>query len=202
MKRSQLWKFFLPAAALLCLVLFVSAGGAEKQSRPFSWTLALQNVKTGELLPFAAPVKSETGEQFRLMVNPQTACYAYVIAESANTGDVTVLYAGSLKAGETWSSGVLVLSPPKGSESLFIVASLTEQAGLSKMISAFNSSPGVTQRRALMGEVMRIRGEVSLNKEAPEKPVLMGAASRGSISGEGVEFSGLDTYVKTISLEH
>jgi len=202
MKRSNLWKFLPLSAALLSIVLFVSAGGAEKQNKPFKWSLALQNVKTGELVPFSAPIKSETGGQFRLIISPESSCYAYVVAESSNTDDLAVLYAGSIKAGESWTSNVLILSPPKGSESLFVVTSMTEQAGLAKMIDAFNSSPGVTQRRALMGEVMRIRGVVSQNKEAPEKPVLMGATSRGSGSGDGVEFSGLDTYVKTISLEH
>jgi len=188
---------------LFAVILFISAGGAEKQAKPFNWTMALQNVKTGETMPFSAPVQAGTGEQFRLILNPETACFAYVIAESATSDDLAVLYSGPLKAKEVWYSPDLLLSPPKGSESLFVVTSRGEQTDLAQRISAFKGNPGVTQRRALMNEIMRIRSDVSQFKEAPEKPVLMGAATRGAPNNaEGVEFSGLDTYVKTISIEH
>ena len=54
-----------------------------------------------------------------------------------------------------------------------------------------------------MNEVFRIRSDVSRFREAPERPVQMGAAQRALDESEhGLEFSGLETYVKTISLEH
>jgi len=203
MKKNFFGKLIIPALVIFAVILFISAGGSEKQDKPFNWTLALLNVKTGETLPFSAPIQSGTGEQFRVILNPDSACFAYVIAESSGSDDVAVLFSGPLKANEVWYSPDLVLSPPSGSESLFIVTSKGEQTDLAQRISAFNGNPGVTQRRALMNEVMRIRSGVSQFRESPEKPVLMGAATRGNPNKvEGVEFSGLDTYVKTISIEH
>jgi len=201
--KNVFGKYLLPFLLILSLFLFVSGGNSEKQDKPFNWTMALQNVKTGESVPFSAPVMSDTGAQFRLLINPDAACFGYVIAESVSGDELAILHAGPLKAKEEWISPILVLSPPKGSESLFVVVSRGELADLTQRINAYNGNQGVTQRRALMNEVLRIRSEVSQFKEAPEKPVLMGAATRGSPDKtEGVEFSGLGIYVKTVSIEH
>ena len=189
--------------ALLSLVFFVAAGDAQaQQSKPFGWSLALQNMKSGDLVPFAAPIQSWTGDQFRLVISPESAVYCYVIVESPGD-EVGVLYSGPLKNGEIWYSQVMELSIPSGEESLYIVTSQEEQKTLAQRISAFNSNAGSTQRRALMTEVFRIRSDASKFKEAPEKPVLMGGASRGTPDkSQGVQYSGSDTYVKSISIQH
>ena len=193
---------------MLCLVLlsfvfFIAAGDAQaQQSKPFGWSLALQNMKSSDLVPFSAPIQSWTGEQFRIVINPESAIYCYVVVESPGD-EVGVLYSGPLKSGETWLSQVMELAPPKGEESLYIVASHEEQKTLAQRIAAFNANAGSTQKRALMTEIFRIRSEGSKFKEAPEKPVLMGGASRGTPDkSQGVQYSGLDTYVKTISIQH
>lgn len=188
---------------LLLLFFLVSVSIFAQQSKPFSWSLALQNVKSGETVPFSAPVQSWTGEQFRLVINPGTGCYCYVVYESSTGDDVAILHSGLMKSGQSWYSSPMQLTDPKGSESLFIITSREEQKTLAQRIAAFKSNPGSAQRRALMNEIFRVRGEVSKFNEAPEKPVLMGGASRGGPEkSEGVEFSGLETYVKTISIEH
>ena len=193
-------------ARLFCcglLVCLVTVSGFAQRARPFSWSLGLQNVKSGSLVPFSAPIQSYTGEQFRLVITPGTECFAYVIYESPGGEDVAVLYSGAMKGGESWQSDVLELALPKGSESIFVVVSRLEQKNLAARISVLNNSTSPTQRRALMNEIFRLRSDVSKFKEAPEKPVLMGGAARGSPEkSQGVEFSGLETYVKTISFEH
>ena len=185
------------------LVIAVLPVSAQQQRGAFNWSLGLQNAKTGELVPFSTPIKSETGEQYRLVISPGTACYCYVVYESPSGDDVAVLYAGTMKSGETWYSPVLKLTSPKGSESLFVIASKDEQKNLAQRITAFNNNAGSSQKRALMNEIFRIRSDASKFKESPEKPVLMGGASRGNPDiSQGVEYSGLTTYVKTISIEH
>ena len=204
MSKLSRGRFSLVILVLAALVLFVAGGGTDKgQGGPFNWTMALQEVKTGKLLPFSAPVKAKTGEQFRIIINPQADCYCYVIAENDNGDEVTVVYSGQIKANATWQSVDLLLTPPRGTISFFVVTSRNEQTDLSQKIAAFKANSGATQRRALMNQVFSIRSEVSKYKEAPEKPILMGAALRGAPDkSEGVEYSGLDTYVKTISIEH
>ena len=190
----------------LFLMLFALAllpASAQRQGETFTFSLGLQNAKTGELVSFSAPVRSSTGEQFRLVINPDSACYCYVVNESPVSDDVAVLYAGALKGGEYWFSPVMELEDPAGSESLFVIMSKEEQKNLYQMVAAYSSNPGSTQKRAVMNEVFRIRGDVSKFRERPEKPMLMGGVARGDPEkSQGVEFSGSATYVKTISLEH
>jgi len=188
---------------LLPLLFFLAGGAGQVQQGNFSWTMGLQNVKSGELVSFSAPVQSWTGEQFRLIISPGTDCYAYVIYEGSDGEQATVLYAGIIKSGEAWYSEILEVDANEGAESLFIVTSKNEQTALAQGIRAFASNPGTTQRRAMMNEIFRIRSEVSQYKETPEKPVLMGGAARGTPDkNQGVEFAGSPTYVKTISIEH
>ena len=192
-------RFLMPFLFLILCVFALQAGSQPEKT--FSWNLGLQNVKSGEMIPFSAPVKSWTGEQFRLVIESGTNCFCYVIAESPNGDEVAALYSGALKAKDVWYSPVLELSLPKGAESLFVIASQEEQKTLAQRIAALNSS--APAQRALMSEIFRLRGEVSQFKEAPEKPVLMGGASRGTPEkSQGVEFSGSGIYVKTISIEH
>ena len=185
-----------------CSLLFAAGGSDKQQDKTFTWSMALQNVGKDEVVPFSAPVKSTTGEKYRLIINTETDCYCYVIAETAND-DVVVLHAGPLKRGTAWFSPEIVLSLPNGSENFFVVASRDEQQDLARSAASYQGSTGPTQRRALMNEVFRLRSDVSQFKETPEKPVLIGGTARGDPGkNEGVEFSGLDTYVKTISIEH
>ena len=195
-------KFLLPVLVFLVVSSYPVLVFAQ-QGKSLSWSLGLQNVKTGDLVSFAALVQSWTGEQFRLVINPAVECFAYVIYQSPSGNDVLVLYSGVLKTDDPWYSQVLELSPPQGSESFFVITSLEEQKPLAQRISAFRANSGTVQRRALMNEIFRLRSDVSKFKEAPEKPVLMGGASRGAPEkSQGVEYSGLGTYVKSISIEH
>ena len=188
---------------MVILVLYFCPVYVSAQANGLLWSLALQNVRTGDLVPFSIPVQSWTGEQFRLVIQPDKACYAYVIYESPLGDEVAVLFAGALKGSEVWYSQILELAPPRGSESFYVIASLEEQKVLAQRIASFSANSSSLQRRSLMNEVFRIRGEASQFREAPEKPVLMGGASRGTPDkNQGVEYSGVNAYVKIINIEH
>jgi len=188
---------------LLPLLLFVAGGASDGRQGNLTWNMGVKNVRSGEFVSFSAPLQSYTGEQFQIVITPGAACYAYVIYESPDGNDVVVLYAGTLKKEELWYSDVLKMDPPQGSETFYVIMSLEEQKTLGERISALKSNSGSMQRRALMNELYRIRSDVSQFKETPEKPILMGGAARGSTDkNQGVEFAGLSTYVKTISIEH
>jgi len=185
----------------LLIIVFLPGFVAAQQSRAISWSMALQNVKSGEMVSFSTPVQATTGEQFRLVISPASVCYCYVVIESDD--DVAVLYSGRMNNRDSWYSPTLQLAPPEGSESLFVVVSREEQRNLAQRITAFKNNSGSIQRRALMNEIFRLRSEISQFRESPEVPVLMGGASRGdSGKNTGVEFSGLETYVKIISIQH
>ncbi|MCL2139409.1 MAG: hypothetical protein FWH41_07755 [Treponema sp.] len=195
MKKNIFSVFFL--FFFLMTVMQVSA----QQKKPFKWSMAFQNVKTQEMMPVTKPVNAQTGEQFRLFICPAETIFCYVIAESSNGSDLSVIYADSLKSKDIWDFEIQ-LSLPRGSESLWVIASRDKLPSLDQKIAAMEPDPGSSQRRALMNEIFSLRSQVSKFKETPEKPVLMGGASRGSAKFDGWEFSGLDTYVKEIAIFH
>ena len=176
-------------------------GQREQEQVPFSWTMTLINARTGESIPFSEPIEAQTGDRFRLVIRTEGRGFGNVVSESSTGEEVTVIYSGPLRGGEVWESPLLELVPPEGTASLFVVVSDEEQRTLAQRITAFQNNSGATQRRALMNEIFRIRGEVSDFWEVPETPVLMGGAVRSQGMG-GMGFSDANTYVYTISFEH
>jgi len=188
---------------LLSLLLFVAGGGGEVKKSTLTWTMGLQNESTRAFYPFSAPVRVNTGETYFIVITPSSPCYAYVVYESSNGDDIVVIFAGQLKKDETWYSQGLQIAPPQGSETFYVVVSLEEQKALATRIAALNANSGSIQKRALMNEIYNIRSEVSQFRKPREKPILRGGAQRGDPErSQGVEFSGLSSYVKTISIEH
>ena len=199
MKRKPIIK-----ATIMLLAFCLTSGTVfAQQGNSFSWSMGLEDCKTGGLIPFSSPIQSRTGEQYVIQISADDECFVYVIYESPRGRDAYVIHSGTLNKGETWLSDFLQLAAPSGEESFFVIMSREEQKTLMQRITAFKVNPGNTQRRAMMTEVMRISSDSSKFREAPEKPVLMGGASRGDPENHrGVEFSGLETYVKTISIRH
>jgi hypothetical protein len=190
---------------LLSLVFSGTAFADDKYpEKAFTWSLALQNERTGGYLPFAAPVRFAGGERFRLILNTEADCYLYVLAEVSAARDLAVLHSGPLKRGITWFSPVMAMSSMGGRESLYVVTSREEQATLAERINNFSGNGNTLHRRLLMNEVFRLRNEASQFKANPERPVLIKGSSTRDMYGsnEGMEFFGMATYVKTISFEH
>jgi len=207
MNKSNL-RYFACMALFFCLA---AVQVAAQQNSSFNLTMSLQNVKTKEAIVFTGPIQSTTGEQFRLAIQPSAASYIYVIAESESNGgndnDVAVFFDGPLKGGETWYSGNIILDPPRGTVFLYVIASMNEEKGLADIIKELKSKQqkkedDSRQRRLLRAEVDRIKSRISKFLEVPGIPVLMGGAVRGSEEQRAVQFSGMETYVRVISIEH
>jgi hypothetical protein len=194
------------AWGLLPLLFSLAAVQAPaQQMKSFKWSLALLDIKSSEMIPFSDPIRSSTGERYQIIIKPEERAFCYIIYISPDGEDMAVLCSGGpLKGGEPWYSDILELAAPEGSESLYIITSLNEQKDLLQKIDDLKKNNGPRQRRALVNEINNIRSNVSKFREIPEKPVLMGGATRGSTSERngGTEFSGLDTYVKIISIDH
>jgi len=198
---------------VLPLLLFVSAGSSNRTEASLNWSLGLLHVQSGDMLQFISPVQSSTGEKFRIVISPESTCFAYVVYESPHGDMIDVIYAGQIKKDETWYSSILEIILPGGLESFYIIVSLEEQKILTERISELKqgleqrteSSPLAesSQKLAVMNEIFRLQAEVSQVKEEPPRPALMGGATRGTPGrNRGMEFSGLSIYVKTINIEH
>ncbi|GHV88702.1 hypothetical protein AGMMS50267_10620 [Spirochaetia bacterium] len=189
--------------ALLCLCMGLQ--GIYAQQKILDWSLALLNDRTGESLPFATPVNLKQGDRYRFLVETNTDCFCYVVGEVSGD-DMVVLRAQRLRARSLFYSDIIHIpsNVAVGSETFYIVISLTEQKPLLDKINVMQKGgTTVRNRRNVMNEIHNIRREISRFRETPETPVLMGGASRGVLSQiPAVHYSGLDTYVKVITINH
>jgi hypothetical protein len=183
---------------LFALLLFrVFPLPAQEQS--LSWTMALVNSK-GQSFSLAQPAAMQTQDIITLSVSAKAPAYVYIIVQDASR-DVEVLHSGRARANEVLSMGPLRIIPPEGTETFYVVVSLTEQTELQEAVDAYNENRSSRNSRNLITAIMNIRRSVSRLKENPEKPVSMGGAFRGGET-RGTEYSGLGTYVKTVIITH
>jgi hypothetical protein len=132
----------------------------------------------------------KTGENFSFKIQPDSDAWCYIVAETADK-QVLKLFSGRLAAGKIFTTGTWQLSPPSGTETFYIIMSSTEQAAIGKATS--------------LEPVFDLRREISKLKSEPEKPVRMGGVFRGENDDQStiaVQYSGADTYVKTVFLRH
>ena len=186
--RKTLW--------ITAFLLFFSTALFAQQN--VTWSLAL--LKNGEGIPFSRPVAMIDGDSFSIVLQTRQACYAYVVVQDSER-QLIVLLNKRLTPNETWQTPVLMLTPPTGAETFHVIISQTEQTELKTAIDAYNRQNDTRTSRDLNSAIMGIRRAISALKENPEKPVGMGGAFRGRDPG-GTEFSGVDTYVKTIIINH
>jgi hypothetical protein len=189
--------------AVFAAALFLSAvNSVFSQEKNFTWSLAMSSAQ--EAVSFTRPVSMKTGDIFTIYLQSETSCFAYVLAQDSEN-KIVVLHSGSLNAGEELLLGPMQITPPGGSETFYVVMSLEEQKQLKNTINAFNrNNTNSRASRNVLNAVMDLRRAVSRLREEPEKPVYMGGAFRGSGTPgiEGVSYSGLGTYVKTIIINH
>jgi hypothetical protein len=133
---------------------------------------------------------------FSFRLKSGAGCFAYVVAEYSD-GSAAAFYSGALEAGETVDIGPVNISGPGGTETFYIIVSAAEQTVLDAAIAAYTTGPD--PERAVQGvanEIFKLRRAVSRLNEKPEKQVSMGDGVNG------LEFSGADAYVKTVTVEH
>ena len=163
-----------------------------------TWSMAL--IKGNSTLSFLQPVEMKDGESFNITIRPVQKCYAYIIVQDSEK-QMMVFLDRSLAAGETWQTKPITLTLPAGTETFYVVMSLSEQKDLKRAIDNFNKENNSRTSRNLNTAVLEVRRSTSQFKENPEKPVNMGGAFRGTES-VGTEFTGAETYVKTIVINH
>jgi hypothetical protein len=136
----------------------------------------------------------ETGDVFSFRLKSGAGCFAYVVAQYS-TGSAAAFYSEPLEAGKTVDIGPVDLSGPGGIETFYIILSSAEQAALGSAIAAYRIEPE-RAARSVANEIFNLRRAVSRLNEKTERQVSMGDGVTG------LEFSGSDTYVKTVIVEH
>jgi hypothetical protein len=206
--------FLYLAICLTTINAMARRSGQVQQADPenaFSWRLALMNLYDANSLDHSATVMARQSDEFKLAIESTVQCYLYVVAIVRPGNDVNVIYSGSLPQDRNWLSPVIRFTGLRANETkeLYIIVSRNEQAALSREISALGETLDVSQRRNVQTAIANIDAGTSGRREAPERPSLIAGVVRYQARGPegedqdlipGIEYSGLETYVKKIDI--
>ncbi|MDR2110233.1 MAG: DUF4384 domain-containing protein [Spirochaetaceae bacterium] len=173
----------------------------------FEWSLGFLSDNPGiNGRSLSRPLPLRDGNEFTIHIKSETSVYCYVIARDSENS-VHVLNNSVLEKDQELLIGPLEITPPSGQELFYVVMSGIPQRALENFIRLFEMNTGSPKAAEdLMGEILKIRRDISQLREGPEIPVAMGGSFRGedpSLSGtSGVRYSGTDCYVKSVTIRH
>lgn len=192
---------------LFVMVLFGSI--LFSQTNSLNWEFAFLSESKGLYIPVDSERIIELSENsnFKLFLSTQSNCYCYVIYEDIN-GTETVLFSGSLIAASDLYlpskniSSAYNITPPSGTEKIYIIVSALPQKDLEKILNK-----SVLDSKKILDEVLKIKKNLSSFTSEPVKPATTGGTTRSFSSDTEQErpytlFSGTDVYVKTIRIKH
>ncbi|MDR1862295.1 MAG: DUF4384 domain-containing protein [Treponema sp.] len=186
---------FLLSCYGVIAVSFLFAQAEKTGDEGFEWSVGILNQKRKSEIALNRPVRMETGDVFSFRLKSGAGCFAYVVAQHSDGS--AAFYRGVLEAGKTVDAGPFDISGPGGAETFYIIACAAEQTALDAAIAAYKTAPDPDQAaRGVANEIFKLRRAVSRLNEKPEKQVSLGDGVRG------LEFSGADAYVKTVTVEH
>ena len=183
---------------LLWITVFCLFGAVLFAQQNLSWTMAV--IRGSQGVSFSQPVEMRTGESFNIIIRARQDCFIYLVAQDSER-QMIVIANRRLRAGEDFQTGFIGLTPPSGSEQIYVIVSRTEQTGLQDAITAFIRQNNARTGRDLFNAVMEIRRSLSAFNEEPERPVTMAGAFRGT-NISATEYSGAPVYVKSIIINH
>ena len=213
----------LSGLSFRCIVLFVAlgalatiAGAQHDAALPLSmrWALAA-DPPDGEPVAITQDTQLASGNRLRLMIEPRSAGYFYVILRDAGE-DVHVLFRQAfdeyvpdhgvstyIPAGGQWFE----LSAEPGAETFFLLASSEPLPDLERLLDAFAAADDESRRDVGNKIVQEIRRQHKAHRKFSrpvEKPVLIGGKTRGAggIDHLAAEVTAERFYGKTITIDH
>ena len=180
----------------LCLFIII---GICLQAQTFSWDITFLRGRTQESISISQIITMQTGEEFSIRITPASDCFAYVVAYDSDR-QIIVLHAGAVQGGDNIYQRLRLTYPP-GTETLYVIMSLTRQTELERLIRIQRNHP-TSQRHTsnLFREVSRLQNAASRLGEPSIEIIPIGGTDRGI--SLGTRFSDRNLYVRPITIHH
>jgi hypothetical protein len=179
------------------------AAGAQADGN-ISWRMAFLkgDIVNQSAQDLSKPIEMEDGDKFQLfmqIIDPRAQVY---ILFSGVEGTVDVLAQGTVAGNTAWilpsAYETLAITPPGGTERLYVIVTQSRQEKLEKLL-AMKKRNG----EAILDEVRSIQQSASSIAETPRKPVPIGGVVRGGMESlAATQFEGRKTYVQILRLVH
>jgi len=185
----------------IAALLFVFMGVCL-YAQTLTWDIKFFNSKTRESFPISKIITMETGQYFSISLEPDSNCFSYIILYDSNK-KISVLYDAPLTKGEKVNLGRAKLEEPSGTETLYVIMSLSRQTKLESLIQSYKNDPDSRSfANNLYREIITLQNAASKLGEPASAFIPSGGTTRGTSQEYATRFSGKEMYVRTISIRH
>ena len=188
-------------------MLFVLCLTQPLVSQSLDWQIQFLRVKDRESMRINRTIPLENGDQFSLIVKADSDCYLYVFWYDTER-ETFLLHNEFLKGGAEENFDSLIrpfkLDEPSGTETIYVITSLSRQEELEKLIDLNENSPSRQNNNNLYREIVRLQNAASNLGEPAAAIITSGGTSRGAGETQNfaTKFTGKETYVRAISIRH
>ena len=188
--------FIIIAVLLICSGVF---------AQNITWEMAVLKYAGSETEDFSPqrPIDMKNGDEFQIYIKSDSPGYCYVVQENADRTS-SFIFGGPLAVGrELYLPGNnddFTVPSGKGTVRFHVVVSSSQKSALEQYQKQSSNFQGA-QHIALMEEIVSVRSSISTVAEPPEKPVRMGAGTRGKPLS-AYQYEGQNTYVRAVTIRH
>ena len=197
----------LTASFLLVFVLFISHELMPQSSQSLDWQIQFLYGRARESMPIDEIIPMKTGDTFSLAVKADSDCYIYMLLYDSGRR-IHLLENQVLTRGKEENfpdTSQFQLSEPSGTETIYVIVSLSRLENLERMIENNERNPNSRQHENnLFREVTGLQSSVSRLGEPATEIIPSGGTSRSVVDEKNfaTKFTGKETYVRTITINH
>ena len=196
-------KMFI-AFALVFFVLYLPASLA---SQSLDWQIQFFSGKNRESRPVNEIIKMENGDLFSLIIKADSDCYLYAFWYDSERNIEPLPASNQLLRKDTEENfnGPFFITEPSGTETIYVIMSLSRQTNLERLIENFEKQSSRQNSNNLFREIGSLQNSVSRLGEPATAIITSGATSRSSGTERqnfATRFSGNNLYVRTITISH
>ena len=170
-------------------------------SQSLNWNIQFLSGTAQNSRPIDEPIKMENGDELSLIVKAGADCYLYAFWYNSERR-ISVFHNQALKKGTIENfDGPFYITKPSGTETVYVIMSRSRQANLEKLIENCEKNKGSRlHENNLYNEIINLQNSVSTVEGHYGTPTITSASTeRGSLV---TSFTGQETYVTAISIEH
>ena len=186
---------------LTFLFVFIAAAVCL-QAQTLTWDIKFLKGTSQESIPINQIIRMETGQDFQIKIFPTSGCFCYVIFYDSKR-QIAVLHSGQVSGNKEITIEPIHIDPPSGTETVYVIMSLTRQTKLEELILAQKNNPkGRQQANNLYREVVSLQKTASGLGEPASSFVPCGGTNRQIDLKNATLFSGKNMYVRAITIRH
>ena len=187
----------------IAAVFLLIFAGVCLEAQTLTWDIKFVKVATWETILIDEIINMKNGELFTLSFTPASDCFAYILVYDSER-NISVEYNGPMKGGKEEYLEHYQIEGASGTDTFYVVMSLTPQKTLEDLIRAFIIDQSRRNGNAIYSEVVSLQKQASDSGKPPSAIIATAATNRGNpgTMEYATRFYSKNEYVTTIFIRH